>query len=94
MQRKKNSPENEVLRKVNGTMKQGCQMVHFQTKNPNLGKFWKVLQWKMAVLSILLPNCIFYGTLVYFSVLVCCTEQNPETLHIAYKNCSGYEKMT
>jgi hypothetical protein len=20
--------------------KQGCQMVYFQTKNPNLGKFW------------------------------------------------------
>jgi hypothetical protein len=24
-----------------------CQMVYFQTKNPNLGKFWRVLQWKM-----------------------------------------------
>jgi hypothetical protein len=24
-------------------------MVYFQTKNPNLGKFWKVLQWKMMV---------------------------------------------
>jgi hypothetical protein len=23
---------------------QGCQMVCFQTKNPNLGKFWRVLQ--------------------------------------------------
>jgi hypothetical protein len=23
--------------------RQGCQMVCFQTKNPNLGKFWKVL---------------------------------------------------
>jgi hypothetical protein len=23
---------------------QGCQMVHFQTKNSNLGKFWSVLQ--------------------------------------------------
>jgi hypothetical protein len=28
---------------------QGCQMVCFQTKNPNLGKFWRVLQWKMMV---------------------------------------------
>jgi hypothetical protein len=26
---------------------QGCQMVCFRTKNPNLGKFWRVLQWKM-----------------------------------------------
>jgi hypothetical protein len=24
-------------------------MVCFQTKNPNLGKFWRVLQWKMLV---------------------------------------------
>jgi hypothetical protein len=22
----------------------GCQMVYFQTKNPNLGKFWSVFQ--------------------------------------------------
>jgi hypothetical protein len=23
---------------------QGCQMVYFQTKNPNLGNFWSVLK--------------------------------------------------
>jgi DNA-binding LacI/PurR family transcriptional regulator len=23
---------------------QGCQMVYFQTKNPNLGKYWRALQ--------------------------------------------------
>jgi hypothetical protein len=39
---------------------QGCQMAYFQTKNSNLGKFWRVLQWKMVVYfmatrSILLP---------------------------------------
>jgi hypothetical protein len=28
---------------------QGCQMVYFKTKNPNLGTFWRVLQWKMLV---------------------------------------------
>jgi hypothetical protein len=28
---------------------QGCQMAYFQTKNPTLGKFWRVLQWKMLV---------------------------------------------
>jgi hypothetical protein len=27
---------------------QGCQMVYFQTKNPNLGKFWSVFQWKIC----------------------------------------------
>jgi hypothetical protein len=26
---------------------QGCQMVCFQTKNPNLGKFWRALDWKI-----------------------------------------------
>jgi hypothetical protein len=39
---------------------QGCQMVCFQTKNPNLGKFWSVLLWKiliyfMTIWSILRP---------------------------------------
>jgi uncharacterized membrane protein YkvI len=24
-------------------------MVCFQTKNPNLGKFWRALEWKMVV---------------------------------------------
>jgi hypothetical protein len=28
---------------------QGCQMVYFQTKNSNLGQFYRVLQWKMLV---------------------------------------------
>jgi hypothetical protein len=28
---------------------QGCQMVYFQPKNPNLGKFWMALEWKMFV---------------------------------------------
>jgi hypothetical protein len=31
---------------------QGCQMVYFQTKNPKLGKFWRVLQWKMLAYSM------------------------------------------
>jgi hypothetical protein len=45
-------------------------MVCFQTKNPNLGKFWRVLEWKMLVYfmdtwSILWSFVIFYGHLVY-----------------------------
>jgi hypothetical protein len=27
----------------------GCQMANFQTKNPNLGKFWRDLRWKILV---------------------------------------------
>jgi hypothetical protein len=30
-----------------GTYRQGCQMACFQTKNHDLGKVWRVLQWKM-----------------------------------------------
>jgi hypothetical protein len=53
---------------------QRCQMVYFQTKNTNLGKFWKVLQWKMfgifrAIMSTLQPNGLFYGDLVHFVVI-------------------------
>jgi hypothetical protein len=48
---------------------QGCQMVYFQTKNPNLGKFWMALEWKMLVYfmticNILRPFGIIYGRLV------------------------------
>jgi hypothetical protein len=51
------------------TGEQGCQMVCFQTKNPNLGKFWRVLHWKMLVYfmetwSILMSFVMFYGHLV------------------------------
>jgi hypothetical protein len=54
---------------------QGCQMVCFQTKNPNLGKFWKALLWKilvyfMTISSILWPLEIFYFHLVYFVVIL------------------------
>jgi hypothetical protein len=45
--------------------------MYFRTKKTYLGKFWKVLQWKilvffMALLSILRPIVIFYGHLVHF----------------------------
>jgi hypothetical protein len=50
---------------------QGCQMVYFETQNTNLGKFWKVLQWKiyMPILSILRPTGIFCGHLVHLVVI-------------------------
>jgi hypothetical protein len=58
-----------VNRALSFLVAQGCQMVCFQTKNPNLGKFWWVLQWKMMVYSmdtwsILRSSVIFYGHLV------------------------------
>jgi hypothetical protein len=66
--------------------KQGCQMVYFQTKNPDVGKFWSVLQWKMLGifwpfgLFYILPFRIFIAHLVYFSLLVFCTKKNLATL--------------
>jgi hypothetical protein len=43
----------------------------FQTKNPDLGKFWRVLHWKMlgyymAIWYILRLVGILYGQLVLF----------------------------
>jgi hypothetical protein len=39
----------------------------FETKNPYLGKFWRVLQWKfMSIWSILRPFGICCLHLVYF----------------------------
>jgi hypothetical protein len=50
----------------NSSLNQGCQMVYFQTKNPNLGKFWRALELKMLVYfvviwNILRPFDILYG---------------------------------
>jgi hypothetical protein len=49
----------------------GCQMLYFKTKNPILGKFLRVLKWKvlvyfMALCSILRPFSIFCGHLIIF----------------------------
>jgi hypothetical protein len=49
---------------IKATRMQGGQMAYFQTKNPNLGKFWRDLQWN--ILAFLWPFGIFYGHLVYF----------------------------
>jgi hypothetical protein len=45
---------------------QGCQMVYFQTKYPNMGKFWSVLQWKMLV-NFMSIWSFFTAILVYLS---------------------------
>jgi hypothetical protein len=68
-------------------------MLYFQTKNNNLYKFWRLLQWKMLVYfmtiwSILRSFGIFFLHLVYlkdiwiifFPVLVCCTKKKLATL--------------
>jgi hypothetical protein len=66
---------------------------YFQNKNTILGKFWRVLKWKMVVYFmsiwyILQLFGIFYGHSVYFLVIwyifpvsVCCSKKNLATLH-------------
>jgi hypothetical protein len=51
---------NQIFRLHNFSIsvRKGCQMVGFQTKNPNSDKFWRALDWKMFK--------IFYGHLEYF----------------------------
>jgi hypothetical protein len=67
-------------------------MVSFQTKNPNLGKFWRALDGKMLIYFRVIWNIlrifgIFYDHLVHFvfiwyifPVLVSCTQENLATL--------------
>jgi hypothetical protein len=50
---------------------QGCQMVSLRTKNPNLGKFWRALDWTMLIYFMVIWNIlqtfgIFYDHLVHF----------------------------
>jgi hypothetical protein len=51
-------------------MDQGCQMIVLQIQNPNLGIFWRALEWKMwvnilAIWNSLQPLEISYGHLVH-----------------------------
>jgi hypothetical protein len=46
--------------------RQGCQMVYFTTKYRNLGKFWKMLTYFMAIWNILPTFWIFYDNFVHF----------------------------
>jgi hypothetical protein len=49
-------------------------MVYFQTKSPNLGNFWRTLDWKMLIYFIAIWNIlwifgIFYDHKVQFVIL-------------------------
>jgi hypothetical protein len=56
------------------TADQGCQMVYFQTKNLNLGKFWRVFQWKVLV-YVMAIWYILWSIGIFFTVFVCCTKK-------------------
>jgi hypothetical protein len=68
-------------------------MVYFQTKYPNLGRFWRALEWEMlmhfmTIWNTLRPFDIIRGSLVQFvaiwyifPILVCLDQEksgNPE----------------
>jgi hypothetical protein len=53
------------------TLRQCCQMVYFQTKYPNMGKFQRALYWKMLIYFMVIGNilgtfCTFCVHLVHF----------------------------
>jgi hypothetical protein len=64
---------------------QGCQMVYFQNKNPNLCKIWRALNWKMltyfmAVWNILRTFGILYDhfadfVFIWYIIHVSCAYQ-------------------
>jgi hypothetical protein len=65
--------------------KQGCQMVYFQAKNPNLGQFLEGLGLEnvdtfMAIWNILRTFGTFHDHLVHFPVSVSRTKKNLATL--------------
>jgi hypothetical protein len=77
-------------------------MVCFQTKNPNLGKFWIALYWKMliyfmAICNISMTFGVFkdhtYGTFCvhlvhFFPILVSYTKKNLATLIPIHKHAA------
>jgi hypothetical protein len=41
-------------------------MIYFHTKNPNLGKFWRALEWKLLVYFMTIWNTYICTVTVYF----------------------------
>jgi hypothetical protein len=68
---------------------QGCQMVCFQTKNPNLGKFWRALDWKMLVYFMAIWKCCVNLVYIFSLVLVYCVKKNLATLFLRVPDHGG-----
>jgi hypothetical protein len=63
-----------LTKKTGLNSNQGCQMVYFQTKNPNMGKFLRASDWKMfinftSICNILRTFWVFYDHLVHIVFL-------------------------
>jgi hypothetical protein len=63
-------------------------MVYFRTENPNLGKFWTALEWRMLVY-------LFNGHLEYFTAIcyMYCVMKNLATFVGCYKKVSFFKKQ-
>jgi hypothetical protein len=48
-----------------GTNDQGCHMVYFQTKNHNLGIFWRILKWKKWPFGIFDSHLVYLKDILY-----------------------------
>jgi hypothetical protein len=48
-----------------GICDRGCQMVCFQTKNPNLGKSRRGLEWKMLLYFMIIWNILWPFDIMY-----------------------------
>jgi hypothetical protein len=48
---------------------QGCQMVYYHSKNPNLGVNYWVYRYFITISNILRPFGVLYGNLVWFVVI-------------------------
>jgi hypothetical protein len=60
-------------------------MFSFQIKNPNLGKFWRALEWKMLVYFMVIWYILWrFGNVwelcIFSLVLVSCVKKNLATL--------------
>jgi hypothetical protein len=61
---------------------QSCQMVYFETKNSNLGIFWRALDWKI-LLNFIAVWCLYFMSIRYFiSFWVYCIKKNLATLFL------------
>jgi hypothetical protein len=48
---------------------QGCQMVYFQTKNPNLGRFGRALESNMLLFFMTIWNILRQFGIIYFRLV-------------------------
>jgi hypothetical protein len=60
---------------------QGCQMVCFQSKNPNLGKFWRALNWKKLIYFVAIWNILLKFGMFYSFGTIC--------VHLVHFSCFG-----